>query len=120
MVLEKTTSCGKEKQLLNSDLYRLIIKMLILSKISKTPKIYSYKLMKDIEKLGINKIIKDKAQLKNDIYNNVSALEKIGYIKQQLGEKNIKTYTITNEGKLALKETRRLLKTTEKELQKLF
>lgn len=89
---------------IRKDMYHAILKVVVLKKI-KDKKTYSYKLLKEtadkLQKLS------GKKNIKNDIYNTVSYLEKAGYIKTDVrldGNRVKKYYTITSKGNSALKE----------------
>ncbi|MGC8572043.1 MAG: PadR family transcriptional regulator [Candidatus Micrarchaeia archaeon] len=86
-----------------NELKRMLIKIFIL-KIIKKKKIYSYALIKEISKHEHFKHFVNSEEIKNDVYNAVSALEKEGYIKVSNKKDHIKYYEITKKGNDALTE----------------
>lgn len=124
--LKQDLSKGKisfENPFVSKDMRRMRLKLTLLMRI-KQGRIYSYALMKELSHskhfllfrhLGLS--------FKNDIYNTVKSLEKSGYIKvNAIIEDNRmkKYYTITNKGKKALAESKKLFLHSMKELMKLL
>lgn len=101
----------------------MVIKFIILNKI-KCGKTYSYSLIKDIRKIEISKfMIKDKVEIKNDVYNTIASLEKAGLIKitNPLKDgKRRKYYNLTPKGRSVLKDAYSMLLPILKELKKVL
>jgi DNA-binding PadR family transcriptional regulator len=98
---------------------RMMIKIFIL-KIIKRKKIYSYALIKEITKHEHLKHFIDTKEIKNDVYNAVSALEKEGYIKVSNKKNHIKYYEITEMGNNALIEVNKNFKDTWKRMKQII
>ncbi len=92
----------------------VILKLMVLKRIA-IGEVYSYALLKEFKQRtrhfnkGQGTPNMRGAVTKNDVYNTVNALERSGYIRVRArieGGRLKKYYSITGEGKLALKEAR--------------
>ncbi len=117
------TRKGHKSMYMKKDFRHMIIKFIILNKI-KCGKTYSYSLIKDIKKIEISKfMIKDKIEIKNDVYNTIASLEKAELIKVTNpleNGKRRKYYNLTPKGRSVLKEAYSVLPPILKELNKIL
>jgi PadR family transcriptional regulator, regulatory protein PadR len=104
---------------MTKDLAHIILKLILLKRIEQK-EVYSYALIKDFDNPKISHFLKKHGtNVKNDIYNTVKALEKSGYItvKSKIESGRLKKYYhITENGKIALRESKLLFFKSMKEL----
>ncbi len=94
---------------MSKEFKHLIMKLIILKKLAKR-KEYSYKIIKEMGNIAMSRFVtKDEGEVKNDVYNTISSLEKSGMIKA-IGDKGRRRYySITKTGKAALREADTLM-----------
>lgn len=104
---------------MTKDLARIILKLVVLRRIAQK-EVYSYALIKEFDQPKISHFLKKHGSgVKNDIYNTVKALEKSGYInvKAKIESGRLKKYySITEQGKRALRESKVLFLNSVREL----
>ncbi|MCL5092475.1 MAG: PadR family transcriptional regulator [Candidatus Marsarchaeota archaeon] len=103
---------------MDKELKHIILKAIILNKI-KRGNVYSYSLIKEISKLNNLKVFSK--DIKNDVYNVISALEKSGYIKITARVENgrlKKYFTLTKKGDTALTDIKKGFDNAVKSLKK--
>jgi DNA-binding PadR family transcriptional regulator len=105
-----------EHTFLGKGVQSMALKLILLKRIGKK-EIYSYALLKELgTKSSFLKHLRHHGMnVKNDIYNTVKALEKSGYIKTDVrieGGRLKKYYSITKEGRVALKQTGKILRSS--------
>ncbi len=102
---------GNEMQnYMTKDMYHLIMKLVILGSI-KRREMYPYELINRVA-MHVPKYKSDKSEIKNDVYNTLAVLERIGYIRleKKLVEGRVKNfYTITKKGNESLLASKRIL-----------
>ena len=102
---------GNEMQnYMTKDMYHLIMKLVILGSI-KRREMYPYELINRVA-MHVPKYKGDKGEIKNDVYNTLAVLERIGYIRleKKLVEGRVKNfYTITKKGNESLLASKRIL-----------
>ncbi|EET89927.1 MAG: helix-turn-helix transcriptional regulator [Candidatus Micrarchaeales archaeon] len=102
---------GNEMQnYMTKDMYHLIMKLVILGSIKKK-KMYPYELINRVA-MHVPKYKSDKKEIKNDVYNTLAVLERIGYIRleRKLAGGRVKNfYTITKKGNESLLASKRIL-----------
>lgn len=108
---------------LNKDVKRIILKFRLLHEISMNPS-YSYAIIERFCGMASQSKFfgKNKAEIKNDIYNTINALEKSGYIKSvaKVEKGKLKNYCyITPLGKKTLKKSLITFHKSIKELEKI-
>lgn len=114
---------NKIDKYISKSFYNLILKLFILKKISKEKSVYPYDLIKKVSKLKMLSLIKDKKDLKNDIYNTIAALNKSGYIDFKEVKESGRTkkyYYITPLGKKTLRATKKTFLNTVKKIGELL
>ena len=95
---------------MTKDMYHMIMKLVILGQI-KSRKVYSYELINHVA-MHVPKYRVSKYEIKNDVYNTLAVLEKLGYVHQKkvLSGNRVKNfYTITKKGDKSLKESKRIM-----------
>ena len=103
---------------IDKELRHIILKAIILNKI-KRGNVYPYSLIKDISKLNNLKV--HSKDIKNDVYNVISTLEKSGYIKitARIENGRLKKYfTLTKKGDTALTDIKKGFDSAVKSLKK--
>jgi DNA-binding PadR family transcriptional regulator len=108
---------------MTKDMAHMIMKLIILRRI-KENEIYTYALIKEFDNSKMAHLLKRyDADTKNAIYNIVNALEKSGYVKvrEKIEKGRLKRYFyITEDGKDALDESKKLFLKSMKELTKII
>lgn len=105
---------------MTKDMMHIILKLKLLYRI-QSGRVHSYALIKEFESSPhiMDFISKHGGSVKSSIYNTVNALEKSGYVKTSAdkdGSRSKKYYTITSEGRKALKESKGLFIKSMREL----
>ncbi len=105
---------------LSKGVQSIALKLVLLKRIGRK-EVYSYALLKELgAKSNFLKHLKHHGMnAKNDIYNTVKALEKSGYIKMDArieGGRLKKYYSITKSGRTVLRQTRKILRSSVKNL----
>ncbi|MGI0100469.1 MAG: PadR family transcriptional regulator [Candidatus Micrarchaeaceae archaeon] len=107
---------------MTKDMSHIVMKLVLLDRIAKN-EVYSYALVKELSTSKFSHFMrKYSIDTKNDIYNTVKALEKGGYVKVKArvdDGKLKKYYHITQRGRNALKESKKLFVNSMSELMKI-
>ena len=107
---------------LNKDMCRMILKIRLLYRISHKST-YSYALIEEFSHGPVSHLMgKSGKGLKNDVYNTLTSLEKSGFIVSKAkieGGKLKNYYHVTSVGKGAIKESKRLMADSFKEIAKI-
>lgn len=117
-VIAKNTEPAGWHPYMDKELKHIILKAIILNKI-KRGNVYSYSLIKEISKPTNMKVFSK--DIKNDVYNVISALEKSGYIKVTARIENgrlKKYFTLTKKGDAALADIKKGFDNAVKSLKK--
>jgi Transcriptional regulator PadR-like family. len=102
---------------MSKDFKHIIMKLIILKKLAKG-KEYSYKIIKDMQDIAMSRFVtKGEGEIKNDVYNTISSLEKDGLIKAAGHGGRRRYYSLTRNGRGALQEADRLMVPIFKELK---
>ncbi|MEM3227398.1 MAG: PadR family transcriptional regulator [Candidatus Micrarchaeaceae archaeon] len=107
---------------MSRDMQRTVIKIIIMSKLRLNKEMYAYAILKELGRIK-HPFVKDNPQIKNEVYNILKSLEQAGYIKQKgiVEGKRLKVYySLTNEGLETLKETKRVLRETARNMKRIF
>ena len=102
---------------MTKDMYHMIIKLVILGKI-KSKRMYSYELINHVA-MHVPKYRYDKKEIKNDVYNTIAMLEKLGYVgqKRMLSGGKVKNfYSLTKKGEKSLAESKKILSRAMKDV----
>jgi len=98
------------------DRIKSIVLELKLLKCISNDEMYPYALLKDFEESRFGRF----KVTKSDIYNAIASLEKKRYIKIAKRKGAKKYYRITNEGKNVLKESKKILLQTLRDISKIL
>ncbi|MEM0201136.1 MAG: PadR family transcriptional regulator [Candidatus Micrarchaeaceae archaeon] len=108
----------KEREYIEKDMYRMMLKFTLLNRINYKLS-YSYELVKYIMYTKPKSVKVRESVIKNDVYNTLNALEKAGYIKSEhiISKGKIKKYyTITKNGKIAIKDAQKIFAKASKDV----
>jgi len=108
---------------LNKGVQSMALKLVLLKRIGQS-EVYSYALLKELGSKGsiLKHLRHHGMDVKNSVYNTVKALEKSGYIRMKAridGGRLKKYYSITTSGRSVLKQTRRVLISSTKNLMEI-
>lgn len=95
---------------ITKDMYHTIMKLVLLNMV-KEERTYTYDMLKHVAKIAKERHFPHGANVKNDIYNTMAALENAGYIKVHVRLDNRrakKYYSITPRGTAALKDSKKV------------
>ncbi|MGC8669549.1 MAG: PadR family transcriptional regulator [Candidatus Micrarchaeia archaeon] len=108
---------------ISADLKRMLMKLIVLKKISKK-KVYAYSLLKELECMpNINFFFKDTKKIKNDLYNILKTLNNEGYIveTQSISNGRIrKYYALTQKGRKSVNEINEEFASAVKNIKKIL
>ncbi|MCL5433429.1 MAG: helix-turn-helix transcriptional regulator [Candidatus Marsarchaeota archaeon] len=108
--INSNIECKSKLSYLNNEMKKVVLKIVIL-KIIKKHKIHPYAIIKILSNFQhLNYFISDKSELKNDVYNIISTLQKGGYIKLNKKHKKMNFYMLTKKGDDTLLEINRNFK----------
>ncbi|MEM3841294.1 MAG: helix-turn-helix transcriptional regulator [Candidatus Micrarchaeaceae archaeon] len=101
---------GSMEHYMTKDMYHMIMKLVILGEIKKK-KVYSYELINHVA-IHVPKYRSSKNDVKNDVYNTLAMLEKLGYVSQKktfYRDRVRNFYTLTKKGAMALAESKKIM-----------
>jgi len=108
---------------INKELRRVILKLIILKKVERG-RTYSYALIKEISRnRHIGSLMNKPSEIKNEVYNQVNALEKRGMIKTEAvieGGRLKKYYKLTSKGSYAINFIEKSFEDAKKNIIKLL
>jgi len=119
--MDSTKNNKHKKCFYKNEIYSLMLKFIILSKLKKH-KLYAYNILKDLKQ---NQMLKkhfnlDDEKIKNDVYNTIKSLENSNYIKLFSSTKNKNYYELTKKGSDILASIKEIFIKTTKRIQKII